>query len=367
MTIVAKQVRPAGAQEKAPRYAAAGLSAFAAALFRNAGLAADRAAIVAEVLVEGDLMGHSTHGLQLLTRHLEAIANGAVICNGDPKTVADHGAAITLDGCYLPGPWLVRHAMDLAIGRMAQFPVVTIVLKRAGHIGCLAAYPRLAAEKNLMMLLMSSDPAVRNVAPYGAVEGRYTPNPIAAGWPTGGAPVIIDTCPSTTTAGMAGRLARAGTRFGGPWLIDANGQPSDDPAVLTNPKGGAIMPLGGTDLGHKGFALGLIVEALTAALGGYGRADGVAQDGAAVFLQMIDPSRFGGLDRFVRETGWLADACSSAAPRPGGPPVRMPGMRALKLRERQLRDGVELHPDTRQALNLLALKTGIPAPAAIGD
>jgi LDH2 family malate/lactate/ureidoglycolate dehydrogenase len=351
----------------APHYSVSNLLSFVAGLFRAAGLASDRAAIVAEVLVEGDLMGHSTHGLQLIPRHLEAITSGAVIRDGDPDIIADNGAALTLDGRYLPGPWLVRDAMDAAFDRMAQFPVVTVVIRRSGHIGCLAAYPRLAAERNFMMLLTSSDPAVRVVAPHGSAEPRYTPNPIAAGWPTDGDPVIIDTCPATTTAGMVGRLARAGARLPGPWLVDASGTPSDDPTILSQPDGGAILPLGGIDLGHKGFALALIVEALTSALGGYGRADGVAQDGAAVFMQIINPSLFGGLAQFCREASWLGEACTTAKPCRGSAPVRMPGARGLALRKQQIQNGVVLHPETLPSLNSWAKNLGVSMPQPIGD
>ena len=350
-----------------PRYSVADLSTFAASLFRAVGLRPDRAAIVAEVLVEGDLMGHSTHGLQLAPRHLDAIRTGVVAREGEPHIIADSGAALTWDGCWLPGPWLVRMAMSAAFDRISHHPVVTVVIRRSGHIGCLAAYPRLAVEKNLMMLLMSSDSSVRNVAPFGAVEGRYTPNPIAAGWPTDADPVILDTCPSTTTTGMIRRMSHTGQRFPGPWLIDSTGQPSDDPAVASGTGGGAILPLGGIDLGHKGFALGLMVEALTAALCGFGRADGIEQDGAAVFLQMIDPNAFGGLDAFRRETAWLAESCRTATPRPGGDPVRMPGARGLALRKSQLQDGVVLHPDTRATLDTCAREARIPFPSPIAE
>ena len=93
-------------------------------------------------------------------------------------------SAVTWDGHWLAGPWLVREALDLAFERIANNPVMTIVIRRSAHIGCLAAYPRLATERNLMLLLSCSDPSVSIVAPHGAVESRFTPNPIAAGWPT---------------------------------------------------------------------------------------------------------------------------------------------------------------------------------------
>jgi len=47
-------------------YAYRNLLDFACLLLEKAGLANDRATVVAEILLEGDLMGHTAHGLQLL-------------------------------------------------------------------------------------------------------------------------------------------------------------------------------------------------------------------------------------------------------------------------------------------------------------
>jgi LDH2 family malate/lactate/ureidoglycolate dehydrogenase len=116
------------------------------------------------------------------------------------------------------------------------------------------------------------------------------------------------------------------------------------------------------DLGHKGFGLALLVEALTSALAGHGRADGETHWGASVFVQIIDPGAFGGRDAFARETAWMANACRTAPVKPGNPPVRMPGERGLKLRERQLAEGVALHPETMPALLPWAEKLGTAVP-----
>jgi L-lactate dehydrogenase len=116
------------------------------------------------------------------------------------------------------------------------------------------------------------------------------------------------------------------------------------------------------DLGHKGFGLGLLVEALTSALAGYGRADGERRWGASVFVQLIDPAAFAGREAFVRETGWLAEACRTAPVKPGAPPVRMPGERALRLREQRLAEGVVLHGEIMPALEPWAKKLGVALP-----
>jgi LDH2 family malate/lactate/ureidoglycolate dehydrogenase len=106
------------------------------------------------------------------------------------------------------------------------------------------------------------------------------------GHTTNGEAFSIDISTSTTTNGMTQRLYEAGQHLSGTWLVDNQGGASNDPAVLfTNPPG-AILSLGGLDLCHKTFALGMLVEVLTAGLGGFGRHDKPNRWGAAVFLQI---------------------------------------------------------------------------------
>jgi LDH2 family malate/lactate/ureidoglycolate dehydrogenase len=346
------------------RYPVSTLRGFASRLLVRAGLAEERADAVADILVEGDLMGHTTHGLQLLGPYLKALGDGTMRRAGDPKVIADRGAAATWDGGFLPGPWLVLRAMELAFARVAERAVVTVAIRRSSHIGCLAAYLKRATDRGLVILLTCSDPSVVSVAPFGATAARYTPNPLAAGFPTDGLPVLIDISASTTTNGLVGRMNRAGKgeRLPGPWLVDSSGRATDDPAVVAADPPGAILPLGGMDLGHKGFALGLLVEALTSALTGHGRADGESRWGASIFLQVIDPAAFGGREAFVRESGWLANACRTAPVASGNPPVRIPGERALKLREEQLAEGVALDPEIMPSLKPWAEKLGVARP-----
>lgn len=347
------------------RYRASNLRAFGRALLRQAGLAEERADAVAEILVEADLLGHTTHGLDMLGRYLQSLADGKMTRTGDPVVVADHGAALTWDGQYLPGPWLMKRAIAAARDRLASHPVVTVVLQRSHHIGCLQAYLEPVTRDGLVILLTCSDPSGAGVAPHGAVASVITPNPIAAGFPTDGGPVLMDVSMSTTTNAMTKRLAEEGERLPGQWLVDADGRPSDDPQVLAGERPGAILPLGGPELGHKGFALALLVEALTSGLAGHGRADRPRNWGASVFLQLIDPEAFGGRAGFVRQTAAVAEACRTAPVPQGRPPVRLPGDGALARKDRQLTDGVILYPSVLAALTPWAERLGVPLPQPV--
>ena len=254
--------------------------------------------------------------------------------------------------------------MDVARERLAQHPVVTVVIRRSHHVACLQAYLKPATDAGLMMLLSCSDPASRTVTPHGGVAPRFSPDPLAIGIPTAADPILIDISASSTTNALCKRVAVAGERLPGPWVVGPDGQATDDPRVLFDGGGGSVLPLGGLDLGHKGFGLALLVEAMTNALGGYGRADDPNRWGASVFLQLIDPGRFGGQAAFVRETSHLAQSCVEAPVAPGKPPVRMPGQGALGRRAQHLAKGVALHPTIMPALAPWGEKLGVAVPAA---
>lgn len=347
------------------RHAASALIDFARQLLERAGLEAEKARVVAEILVEGDLLGHTTHGLALLPAYLTELEKDGMTKSGEPEVLADFPAAITWDGRRLPGPWLTVRALELAAGRAKVIGTCAISIRRSHHIACLAAYLRPVTEQGLMVILTSSDAFTSSVAPFGGRREVFTPNPLAAAWPTDGDPVIIDVSMSITTNGLTKRLHTEGKRFPGLWALDAEGRPTDDPAALYANPPGTLLPMGGVDHGHKGYAFALLVEALTGGLAGHGRAEPKEGWGATVMAQVFDPKCFGGAENFKRQTSFVAAACRNNPPRPGFERVRLPGEAGLRRRTEQLERGVELYPGILPALVPWAEKLGVDAPDGI--
>lgn len=340
-------------------YDAESVRRFAKALLEAAGLDADKAEAVAYILVEGDLMGHTTHGTQLLANYLAQIESGKMTSLGQPETLSERPAAAAWDGGYLPGPWLVLRAMEKAAGMARSHGTGTVTIRRSHHIASLASYLKRATDMNMVAIIQSSDPAVASVAPYGGLVATHTPNPIAVGFPTAAGPVLMDVSTSITTNGMAGRLDGQKKRFDYPWLKDATGRPTDDPSVLTTEPKGSVMPIGGMDHGHKGFALGLMVEALSSGLAGHGRSQQPTQWGASVMVQMLDPEAFGGLETFESEMGYLVRACRDNPVPVGGAAVRVPGDRACALREKYSVNGVPLPEGVPEAMRDWGERLGV--------
>jgi LDH2 family malate/lactate/ureidoglycolate dehydrogenase len=252
------------------------------------------------------------------------------------------------------------------VARAPTYGVVTVVIRNSHHIACLAAFLQKATDHGFMITIASSDPAVATVAPFGGRKAVFTPNPMAVGIPTDGEPILIDISSSITTNGMAARLRKEGKRFPGKWALDSSGVPTDEPAALFADPPGTLLPVGGTDHGHKGYGLALMVEALTQGLGGFGRAESPTRWGASVFIQVIDPSAFVSADAFRHETTWLANACRAASPVPGVDAVRLPGQRALERKRAALAEGLTLYPGIMEALESHAARLVVTAPRPLG-
>ncbi|MDB6454187.1 Ldh family oxidoreductase [Falsirhodobacter sp. 20TX0035] len=336
------------------------LRLFAADLFLAAGLDAEKAEAVAHYLVEADMMGHSTHGLALAPWYLQSIDDGVMTKSGDHDVRSDRGAAILWNGRRLPGAWLVSRAVRVACDRARQHGTCTLTIADSHHIGALAAYLGEATDQGLMISIASSSPSGAQVAPFGGLKGVFTPNPVAYGIPTPGDPILIDISASITTVNMAQRMIREGHVYDHPWIMDAEGRTTTDPAVVT--QGGTLLPTGGLDHGQKGYGMALSVEALTQGLAGYGRADDPKGTNCAVTITVHDPEAFGGREAFLRQTGWLVESCLASPPRDPGKPVRLPGQAALLRARRAATEGVALHPTIWPALVVEAQKCGVRVP-----
>ena len=347
------------------RYRAEALRQFAQTLFERAGARADIAADVATVLLDADLLGHSTHGLALLALYLDELTHDRMAGSGEPEVLNHRPATEAWDGRRLPGPWLTLRALERAMAMASVCGTGTVVIRRSHHIACLAAYLKRATDKGLIAIIESSDPAVKAVVPHGGLKPFITPNPIAAGLPTSGDPLLIDVSTSITSMGYAFQQHAAGRQLPGEWLIDHLGNATRDPGALRAEPKGALLPLGGIDAGHKGFALGLLVEAMTGGLTGHGRADPPAGWGGNVWVQVLDPEAFGGLDAFKRQMDFLVATARSTPVRPGADPVRLPGERGFQRYREQSANGVALYPKIMPTLEPWAQTLGVAPPSPL--
>lgn len=345
------------------RFALSELLAASIALFVAAGMQQAMAEDVARSLVMADAIGHSTHGLAIAPWYLDEIASGSLNLEGTYEVISDRPSCIAWNGRRLAGAWLINQAIDVALERIDREGVVTLTIGNGFHTGALATYlPRLT-ERGLMVILACSGPAHQGVAPFGGTRGVFTPNPLAAGIPTNADPILLDISCSITTVKRSTQLARADRLYEHEWLLDEQGLPTRDPKVLIEGQG-TLMPVGGMDHGHKGYAMALLVEALTQGLSGTGRRENLSGTIMNTFLQVIDPEAFGGKRVFAEEMDWLVERCRENPPRPGVERVRIPGDQARSRSESAERDGVYLSAEILSPLRPYFDTFGLAPPAA---
>ncbi|KPD23365.1 Ldh family oxidoreductase [Idiomarina zobellii] len=339
------------------------LAQWAQSCLTNSGASGEVARNVAYYLLEGDLLGFSTHGLIRLLNNCQWLKDGKSLPKGQPVVLSERAAVANWDAQFLPGPYVVPQAVNAACDMAKQAGTGTVVLRRSQHVASLAAYLTIATDKGMVVNLMCSTPGQRAVAPFGGKEAVFSPNPFAVGVPSSKEPMLFDISFSMTAAGKVRQAKANGEKLPYKALIKPNGEWTDDPLSFFESPGSAIAPLGGEQLGYKGYGLTLFSEIWSMALAQYGRVQG-ADDGDAntVWVQVIDPAAFGDKSEFLKQVDSLLDDARNSAPADSDAPVRVPGEAALARKREQLKKGVIYAPSTLKVLKRCAEFCGVELP-----
>jgi L-lactate dehydrogenase len=344
------------------RYDAGDLRRFCEELLGRMGMDADMARAMGARIVDAELFGHRTHGLAFMPAYLDRIDKGVLARSGTWQVLSDRGSLFAWKCERQPGAWVMEKATAELLRRTPQHGVATATIANCSHIGCLQTYLLPFTEQGLVVTLAVTNPGIYSVAPFGGADAVLTSNPMAYGYPTSGVPVLIDQSTSVGSNALFAGYAARKERLPGAWLLDGEGNPTDDPNALSTRPPGTILPVGGLDFGYKGFGFGIAVEALSLALSGYGRAGKPDAFGQSVFIQAMDPSAFAGREAFLQEMDHLVAACRASRPRPGVERVRVPGERALASKAEQERNGVKVGAATLAKLEPWMLKLAVTVP-----
>jgi hydroxycarboxylate dehydrogenase B len=349
---------------------AAALRAIAAAIIGAAGSEPAEAELVAEHLVAANLTGHDSHGAGLVPMYVEFVAAGVVVPNTPLRMVEDGGAFLRLAGDRGYGQRVGHEAMRLGIERTRERGVCTLALAGSGHLGRIGAYGEQVTAAGLASIhlvnVVDHDPLV---APFGGSDARFGTNPLCIAIPAGAEwpATVIDMATSAVSFGKLrvalneGRPAPAGA------LIDGQGRPTTDPAVMFPPATGALLPVGG----YKGHGLMLACELLAGALTGGGtmqpaneRRNGIVNHMLAFVL---DPARFADPAWMRHEVDAMLDYMAASPAAPGTGPVRQPGEPERRTRERRQAKGIPIDATTWQQLLAAGASVGIGGEQIAGE
>jgi uncharacterized oxidoreductase len=236
------------------------LEALATRIFAALGVPAGDAAWVARLLVRANLRGHDSHGVIRVPQYAGSIRKGDT--NPRPAMQVLHETPTTaiVDGDLGLGQVVARRATEVALEKARRQGLAAVGVRRSNHIGRLADYVELAAEQGYVGLIWANAPTAPSVVPHGGTSRRLSTNPLAVAipGPGGGVAISVDMATSIVAEGKVRVKRNRKERLPDGWAIDPDGRPVTDSEGFYGPPRAGLLPAGG----HKGTALGLIVEVL---------------------------------------------------------------------------------------------------------
>lgn len=210
-------------------------------------------------LVEADLRGHYSHGLQRLPVILRRIRAKLT----EPAASGRHewrsAVLLSVDGERGLGPCVGERAVSALVPVARRYGVAVAAVRNANHLGILALYTEDLAQRGLIGLAITTSEAL--VHPWRGRTALIGTNPLALAVPTDREPFSLDMATGMVSMGKVLHHQLAGRQLGEGWAVDAEGEPTTDPEAAAS---GALSPFGGA----KGYGLGLAIELLVGALTG---------------------------------------------------------------------------------------------------
>jgi L-2-hydroxycarboxylate dehydrogenase (NAD+) len=319
------------------------------------GASAEEASDQAELLLEGDLRGRPSHGVQRLPVIVKRVHGGLIRPGAAYELQWPAEAMLSVDGRLGFGPHVARRAIDAAAERATRTGLAAAAIRNASHLGMLAPYVESLALRGLAALAFTTSEAL--VHPWGGRVALLGTNPVAIALPTDGEPFVMDMATGAISKGEVIARGLRGQELPPGSAVDASGRPTVDPAAAEE---GAISPFGGA----KGYALGLAIELLVAALtqsalgtrvrGTLDVTDPVTK--GDLFI-VFDPAAIGVVP-FTERLGEYLRELRSSPPAPGLSGVSVPGDRMRAERRRRLAEGILLPPGLWSELQTLRAVAG---------
>lgn len=307
-------------------------------IFCAAGYPRQNAEFIAKSLVFADIRGVSSHGVARIKSYMERAQKEN--WNADPQiTYNQKGAVCIIDGDDGFGSIVGTRAMEKAIEMAKEHGIGFCSVRRSAHYGMASYYPMLAAEAG--MIGFSCTNGVSNLAHFGSREGMLGTNPFSMAVPMkGSAPMVLDVACSVTARGNISNCKREGKDIPLGWAIDAEGNPTTDPAKALV---GAVLPFAG----HKGSGIAIMIDVLCGILN-HGvtskhiREDKTCGPNVGHTMIAIDIAAFEDPDEFDARMKAFAEELKSAKKAPGFQEIFMPGELEAQRSEYNIKNGIKM-------------------------
>jgi L-2-hydroxycarboxylate dehydrogenase (NAD+) len=352
------------------------LLTFTIAIFRKIGCPEKDARTAAIALLSADLRGIDSHGVARLIGYVRLWEAKRANATPDIRIIHETPSTAVVDGDSGLGLVVAPFSMQVAIEKARQVGTGWVSVQNSNHFGIAGYHALQAVGQDMIGIAMTNASAL--VAPTFSIERLLGTNPICMAVPAGEEPPFVADLATTTAAnGKLEILQRKDQEAPSGWIQDKEGHPSVNPHELKT--GGALLPLGGDREhgSHKGYALGAVVDILSAVLSGanYGpwvppfpayvpMPTGMPGKGIGHFFGAMRIDAFRPAAEFKEHMDKWIRRFRSATPVPGQDRVLIPGDPEREMEAERLRQGIPLVPSVVEDLEALAGKLGVEFPHA---
>ena len=343
----------------------------AKAILQKIGCSEKDAELAVKVLLSADVRGIDSHGVARLSGYVRLWEVNRINATPDIKIIHQTPSTAVVDGDSGLGLVIAPWAMQVAIEKAKNVGTGWVSVQNSNHFGIAGYHAMMALEHDMIGIALTN--ASPLVSPTFSVERLLGTNPICFAIPAGNEPAFVADLATTTAAnGKLEILQRKNGVAPLGWIQNKEGKPSTNPHELKG--GGALLPLGGDREhgSHKGYALGAIVDILSAVLSGANYGPWVPPFPAYVPMPDEQPGKgighfFGAMriDAF-RPAGdfkknmdkWI-QRFRSARTIEGQKRVIIPGDPEREMEAERMQHGIPLMPVVLDDLKYLAEKFGI--------
>ncbi len=330
---------------------------FGTKLLVAGGIAETDAAFIAQSSATTQAAGVQTHGAVLLAAIAGQIGKG-IDATAKPEIVKEKGATALIDGNRAAGGQCMRLAVELARKKATECGCATISVRNTSWLAALGSWILPLAKDGFFAQLSAHNSQCQDATPVGSVDPCFSTNPMAMAFPTDADPVLADFSTAVMSMGKVNTLKRTGKKAPQPVFFTREGELTDDPQAMID--GGSMLTAGGDVDGHKGYALTLWIEGLTAMAGGNCNNPELPQK-QCFTLMVVDPKAFGDADHYKGELKRLTKRIRGGRKRPGVEEIRLPGERAQKRLAESRKSGVFISDELLSTLNTAAENYGVAA------
>jgi len=289
--------------------------AICAKLFTTVGVPEKDAQIIAEAAVNADIRGVLSHGTARLLVYRERLKKGLINPTPNIHIVNDCPTVVHLDGDNGLGQVVADKAAEIAAQRAKEYGCCCVSTFHSNHMALLSHYGLKIARQGMIAYIMCNTTPF--VAAVGSAEPAIGTNPICWCIPGKEFPIVLDMAISPAR-GKIKNAAAAGKPIPEGWALDKDGKPTTDAKAALE---GVLLPIAG----HKGYGIGIVVEAFSALLSGgaYGSNmthplddyDHVPNCGN--FIMALDPAKLLGQDDFIKRVDdymHMVKSCKKTSP-----------------------------------------------------